>query len=215
MPTTLASIPLDWSPHSGSADKRRQILDGANEVFLSSGFDGASMGEIARVAGVSKGTLYVYFASKEELFSELLREKCGRTAERCFVLDPDGDPRTVLMAVGHSYVMAMIEADNIATLRLVFGIAEKFPAIGNAYLSAGTETGVRMLCDWLKVKCARGELAIDDPELAAWQLICSSYSKIVVPVLFGRRESQSDEEIERIVAFTVDSFLRSFAAPRA
>ena len=38
---------------------------GRRKVFLAQGFDGASMGEIAKVAGVSKGTLYVYFDSKE------------------------------------------------------------------------------------------------------------------------------------------------------
>jgi len=49
-------------------EKIRQILDGARRVFLADGFDGASMNDIARVAGVSKGTLYVYFQSKEALF---------------------------------------------------------------------------------------------------------------------------------------------------
>ena len=48
--------------------KRRQIVDGAREVFLARGFDAASMGDIAKAAGVSKGTLYVYFKNKEELF---------------------------------------------------------------------------------------------------------------------------------------------------
>ena len=41
--------------------KRRQIVDGARSVFLARGFDAASMGDIAKEAGVSKGTLYVYF----------------------------------------------------------------------------------------------------------------------------------------------------------
>ena len=69
--------------------KRRQILDGARQVFLAQGFDAASMGEIARAAGVSKGTLYVYFASKEELFGELVKRQCALTAERLFELDAD------------------------------------------------------------------------------------------------------------------------------
>jgi len=47
------------------SSKRRQILDGAGKVFMDLGFDGASMGEIARAAGVSKGTLYVYFRRQE------------------------------------------------------------------------------------------------------------------------------------------------------
>ena len=57
------------------SSKRRQILDGARKVFMDLGFDGASMGEIARAAGVSKGTLYVYFADKCALFEAILEEE--------------------------------------------------------------------------------------------------------------------------------------------
>ena len=55
--------------------KRRQIIEGARQVFLTQGFDAASMGEIARQAGVSKGTLYVYFTSKEELFGAIVADQ--------------------------------------------------------------------------------------------------------------------------------------------
>jgi len=54
------------------SSKRRQILDGARKVFMDLGFDGASMNEIARSAGVSKGTLYVYFADKNRLFEAIV-----------------------------------------------------------------------------------------------------------------------------------------------
>ncbi len=57
------------------SSKRRQILDGARKVFMDLGFDGASMGEIARSAGVSKGTLYVYFADKSRLFEAIVEEE--------------------------------------------------------------------------------------------------------------------------------------------
>ena len=57
------------------SSKRRQILDGARKVFMDLGFDGASMNEIARAAGVSKGTLYVYFADKSRLFEAMVEEE--------------------------------------------------------------------------------------------------------------------------------------------
>jgi AcrR family transcriptional regulator len=56
--------------------KRRQIIEGARRVFLAQGFDAASMGEIARAAGVSKGTLYVYFENKEQLFEAIVGQEC-------------------------------------------------------------------------------------------------------------------------------------------
>src|SRR5215813_2716187 len=82
--------------HEESA-KRRQIMDGAREVFLAQGFDGASMGEIARKARVSKGTLYVYFDSKEALFAAIAEEECQAQAEQVFALDSnDHDVEAVL-----------------------------------------------------------------------------------------------------------------------
>src|ERR687889_376512 len=84
----------DLSPQteeSPESAKRRQILEGARKVFLAQGFDGASMGEIAKVAGVSKGTLYVYFDSKETLFESLTTEQKKSLAEALFQLDSD-DP---------------------------------------------------------------------------------------------------------------------------
>ncbi len=61
--------------------KRRQILDGARKVFMDLGFDGASMGEIARAAGVSKGTLYVYFADKNRLFEAIVEQEMPRAGQ--------------------------------------------------------------------------------------------------------------------------------------
>jgi AcrR family transcriptional regulator len=63
---------LATRPHEEDG-KRRQILDGAMHVFLDKGFDAASMSEIARAAGVSKGTLYVYFADKQTLFDAIVQ----------------------------------------------------------------------------------------------------------------------------------------------
>lgn len=85
--------------------KRRQILDGAHKVFLAQGFDAASMGEIARKAGVSKGTLYVYFDNKESLFEATCREACAAQAKAIFSFDPsERDVEAVLTKLGRSYV---------------------------------------------------------------------------------------------------------------
>src|SRR5260221_3639738 len=77
------------APADEESGKRRQIVEGARQVFLAQGFDAASMGEIARVAGVSKGTLYVYFKSKEELFEAIVGQQCRAQADQIFNFDPD------------------------------------------------------------------------------------------------------------------------------
>src|SRR5579859_8243018 len=84
--------------------KRRQILDGARKVFLDLGFDGASMGEIARAAGVSKGTLYVYFADKSRLFEAIVEEEKLEQGKTAFNFDPGRDVDTTLPEFGRAYI---------------------------------------------------------------------------------------------------------------
>ena len=86
---------LDKQIAAGDEDsaKRRQIIEGARAVFLAQGFDAASMNDIARAAGVSKGTLYVYFDNKEQLFEAIVEEECDAQAEGIFDLDPERSRR--------------------------------------------------------------------------------------------------------------------------
>src|SRR5712671_7495925 len=89
------------------SSKRRQILDGARKVFMDLGFDGASMGEIARSAGVSKGTLYVYFADKNRLFEAIVEEEQIEQGKVAFNLDPARDAETTLREFGRAYILIL------------------------------------------------------------------------------------------------------------
>ena len=61
--------------------KYDQVLDGARRIFLRDGFDGASVDDIAREAGVSKATLYSYFPDKRLLFTEICNRECRYQTE--------------------------------------------------------------------------------------------------------------------------------------
>src|SRR5271170_3027245 len=85
--------------------KRRQIIEGARSIFLAQGFDAASMNDIARAAGVSKGTLYVYFTNKEELFTAIVQLECTAHAEAVFDLNHDDHQvEKALTRFGNAYV---------------------------------------------------------------------------------------------------------------
>ena len=88
--------------------KRRQILDGARQVFLTQGFDAASMMDIAKAAGVSKGTLYVYFKDKDDLFDGMVRGECVMQIDGVFDFDhADRDVEAVLLRHGKAFVKAI------------------------------------------------------------------------------------------------------------
>ncbi len=81
--------------------KRAQILDGAKRCFLDVGFDAASMNDITAAAGVSKGTLYVYFEDKAALLSAIIeREKQIALSAAADTLNAGGTTREALTRFG-------------------------------------------------------------------------------------------------------------------
>src|ERR1700748_3660013 len=115
------------------SSKRRQILDGARKVFMDLGFDGASMGEIARAAGVSKGTLYVYVADKCGLFEAIVEEETIQQGEIILNLDPAREVTTTLHEFGLAYIAMLCRPGGGSAIRTVMAIAERVPEGGRRY----------------------------------------------------------------------------------
>src|ERR1700710_2404186 len=115
------------------SSKRRQILDGASKVFMDLGFDGASMGEIARAAGVSKGTLYVYFADKNRLFEAIVEEEVLDQQKVAFNFNPARDVATTLHEFGQAYIELLCRPGGGSAIRTVMAIAERMPEVGSRF----------------------------------------------------------------------------------
>ena len=147
----------------GENAKRRQIMDGARSVFLASGFDAASMGEIARHAGVSKGTLYVYFDSKESLFEAIIESERRTQAEQVFALDSkDPDVEGSLKRLGVAFVRFLCQPEALGSLRTVMAIAERMPELGRSFYQAGPAFGISRLAGYLEDQVAAGVLVVAD-----------------------------------------------------
>jgi AcrR family transcriptional regulator len=195
--------------------KRRQILEGAREVFLAQGFDGASMGEIARTAGVSKGTLYVYFDSKEQLFEAVTTEECAQQAERVFQLDPgDHDIEVVLNRLGCAYIKLLCRPGGMSALRTVISISERMPEIGRQFYQAGPARGVATLRRYIEHQVAAGVLTVADCEVAAAQFLDSCQSILFKPLLFNFAEPPSEGRIAYVVSIAVRTFMAAYGRPR-
>src|SRR5271169_2184684 len=134
--------------NDGSA-KRRQIVEGARQVFLSAGFDGASMNDIARAAGVSKGTLYAYFTSKDELFEAIIRAEYAQSAERLCTFKREGDARSMLTDFGVRLICLMAEPSHMSLARVIIAAVEKFPNIGRTFFESGPLFGATRLANEL------------------------------------------------------------------
>jgi AcrR family transcriptional regulator len=206
----LETLDQETGGRTDGGAKRRQIMDGARQVFLSSGFDGASMNDIARAAGVSKGTLYAYFDSKEQLFEAIIRGEYAQSAERLCTFRREGDPRDMLTDFGVRLIGKMAEPYTRSLARVVIAAAEKFPNVGRAFYEAGPLYGANRLAAELESLEKAGKLRVPDPERAAWQFVDLCQSYVYKRLLFGVVDSISREDIEASVEAGVDVFLKAY-----
>ncbi len=193
--------------------KRRQIMDGARSVFLASGFDAASMGEIARQAGVSKGTLYVYFDSKEGLFEAIIESERRTQAEQVFALDgSDPDVEGSLTRLGVAFVLFLCQPDALGSLRTVMAIAERMPALGRSFYQAGPAFGIARLAGYLEEQVGAGVLDVADCEVAAAQFLDACQATLFKPLLFNAAGQPTQARIEHVVGIAVRTFLAAYKA---
>src|SRR5471032_1665885 len=163
---------------------RRQILDGARKVFMDLGFDGASMGEIARAAGVSKGTLYVYFAGKNRLFEAIVEEETLAQGRMAFNFDPDRDVTTTLTEFGQAYIQMLCRPGGGSATRTVMAIAERMPEVGRRFYNNVIAHTIARLAAYLEARVRAGDLAIEDCQHAAAQFMLMCQASLFMPFIF-------------------------------
>jgi AcrR family transcriptional regulator len=203
------------APEAASEDnaKRRQVLDGARQVFLARGFDAASMGDIAKAAGVSKGTLYVYFENKEQLFTAMVMEECVGQAESIFDLDPsDPDVEGALMRLGVAYINFMCQPQKASAIRTVVAIADRMPSIGKVFYENGPSIGIARLGDYLRAQTKAGVLDVEYPEITAAQFLDTCHATLFKPVLFNLAPAPEPERVAHVIGVAVRAFVRAYRA---
>ena len=194
------------------SSKRRQILDGARKVFMDLGFDGASMGEIARAAGVSKGTLYVYFADKSRLFEAIVEQESIAQGEIVFNFDPARDVATTLREFGEAYINLICRPGGGSAIRTVMAIAERMPEVGRRYYECVLDKSINRLAAYLDAHVDTGELVVEDRQLAASQFMMMCQASLFLPFIFQAAPAPSPERIAQVVGSATRMFLAAYRA---
>jgi AcrR family transcriptional regulator len=190
--------------------KRRQILDGASKVFMDLGFDGASMGEIARAAGVSKGTLYVYFADKNRLFDAIVEREMLDHKKIAFNFETERDAPTTLREFGRAYLGVLCRPGGGSAIRTVMAIAERMPEVGRRYYENVLEQTNNRLARYLEARVAAGDLAIPDCQLAASQFMQMCQASLFLRFIFQAAPPPSAERIAEVVDSATMMFLAAY-----
>ncbi|WP_166416898.1 TetR/AcrR family transcriptional regulator [Cochlodiniinecator piscidefendens] len=193
-----------------------QVVNGAREVFLKDGFEGASVDDIAKAANVSKATLYSYFPDKQILFLEVCRQQCAEQAEAALDLSNcDMTIEEILLIAARTLVGFIVSpfAQNIT--RIAIAEADRFPEFAREFYKSGPGLAHDRLVDILSEAVLRRRLVIDDIGLAAHQFLVLCKSELWAQVHYKIIDVPDDAQIERIVQSTVQMFLARYGVKAA
>jgi AcrR family transcriptional regulator len=203
----------------GTSPKALQILDGARSAFMELGFEGTSVDDIARRAGVSKATVYKHFADKQALFVAVVRSECARHVELTFTIRlHEDDTYGGLLEIAEQFVDLVLSPFAQRMVRMVVAETARFPEIGRAFYEATAAVGSRRVANYLAAGVARGALAIDDLELAAYQFLELCKADLHWKRICGVIPDPSPEDRRRAAKAAVDAFWKIYGTapqPRA
>jgi AcrR family transcriptional regulator len=142
---------------------RTALLDAAFRSFVSNGFAGTSLTDVASLAGVGRTTLYEYFPNKEELFLALVEERVPPLLDAAVAELPAGDPlerieaayRAAFEVLGHNVQLALV----------LFHVGRELPAHVRDRMWRALDPINLELAEQCKQGLAAGLLQADDPAL--------------------------------------------------
>jgi AcrR family transcriptional regulator len=160
---------LDTPPDTKRRSRRKEarpneIVEAALALFTERGFAATRLEDVAARAGIGKGTIYLYFPNKEELFRAVVRHRLGPNLDaiQAIIATHTGSSAELLRRIA-AHALALVESDIIAIPKLVLAESGNFPAIARLYAEEVAKRGMALLENVLARGMERGEFRRLDP----------------------------------------------------
>lgn len=217
--STKNGMDVDSQAETRSARKHRAIMEAAKTVFLSKGYLGATIDEIAALAAVSKQTVYKHFGDKEQLFAaivlattdqidalvRLIADALSETAD----LDHD------LRELAGQFLAALMQPELLSLRRLIISNADRLPHLGRAWYERGFERALETLATFFRHLAGRKLLRLDDPLLAAHHFVgLLLWIPINKAMFTGDDHSSTPADLNKYADAAVDAFLAAYGGAR-
>ncbi|MFB7210872.1 TetR/AcrR family transcriptional regulator [Streptomyces sp. NPDC056255] len=205
---------MDTTGQGRSARKHQAIMDAATAVFMEKGYAGSSMDDIARLAAVSKQTVYKHFSDKEKLFAAIVLATTGRLDTTIDLLaDIPTDAANLeenLTRLARQFLTTLTHPQVIQLRRLIIANADVFPDLGTEWYKKGFERGLATLASTFQRLADEGLLRIDDALLAA-----NHFSGLLlwIPVnkaMFTGRSQHTEADLDRYAVAGTRVFLTAY-----
>ena len=198
-------------PSAPPEERRAKILQAAESVFLAAGFGAANMDDIARLAGMSKRTVYELFGTKEALFSELVDARHGGVPD---MNDKPDASEAELVDTLTELAMFIRSPRQIAIQRVIFAEYMRNAERSQNVFSHLARSGQDGLSRWIARQAGSGHISIADPDEAASVLFGMTVGHLHAKLLLlGQDPDLSREVTRQRIARAVRIFLAGTRAP--
>ncbi|WP_344073448.1 TetR/AcrR family transcriptional regulator [Streptomyces crystallinus] len=205
---------MEANEQGRSARKHQAIREAATQVFMAKGYAGTSMDDIAKLAAVSKQTVYKHFADKEKLFAEIVLATTDRIdAMIDLVADIPAEAASLdenLARLARRFVATLTQPQVLQLRRLVIANAEAFPDLGTAWYEQGFERVLDTLAGTFRRLTEEGLLHIDDPLLAANHFAGLLLWIPVNKAMFTGSPQHTEADLDHYAAAGVRAFLAAY-----
>lgn len=181
-------------------DRPREIMDAALELFLENGFAATRLEDIAAKANVTKGTLFIYFENKEDLFKSLIREGMRQmeTFKEASQLNIRVSAQETLLFMINNWWKFLANTDFGKLPKLIVSEAANFPDVTRLYMDEVIIPGRGLITDVIRQGIEAGEFRKIDPEHAARVFLAPLYMMLVWRYSAGKFETTPMDELEYI-----------------
>ncbi|WP_312011473.1 MULTISPECIES: TetR/AcrR family transcriptional regulator [unclassified Bradyrhizobium] len=191
-----------------SAERRAAIIEAAMDEFIARGFAATRLDDVAKRAGVAKGTLYLYFKDKESMFEELIRTALVPLIGRLTALPTiTGPVRDAVERFAETFMREVVATRRGDIIRLIVSEGPRFPAIADFYFREVVSKGLTGMKALVQLAITRGEITHrelgDFPQLVVapaivaviWQSLFDRHApldglamfKVHLDLIFGER----------------------------
>jgi AcrR family transcriptional regulator len=182
-----------------AAERRQAIIEAALEEFISRGFTATRLDDVAKRAGVAKGTIYLHFKDKESMFEELIRTALVPLIGRLHAPPPiGGSVRDAVEGFARTFIQEVASTRRGDIVRLIVAEGPRFPAIADFYYREVVSRGLAGMRALIELGVARGE--IHQKELARFPqiLVAPALIAVIWQSLFSKHAPLDVTEMLRV-----------------
>jgi AcrR family transcriptional regulator len=198
-PPPAAPLKAGSSRAERAAERRAAIIDAAMDEFIARGYAATRLDDVAKRAGVAKGTIYLHFKDKESMFEELIRTALVPLIGRLHAPPPiGGSVRAALEGFAQTFAQEVVSTRRGDIVRLIVAEGARFPSVADFYYQEVVSRGLAGMRALIELGIARGEIKQEGLARFPQIVVAPVIVAVIWQGLFGRHAPLDAAEMFRV-----------------